>query len=141
MKKLYFTVVLFSSLFFLACSKDFLKSYDKRIVGTWRIADVNRIGLGGSSDNLSFREGTFNFNGDGSLTYTSSSGAVFEGHWDIQRRQFGNQEQRTFELTAVDFTNQKVLTEFYNEIQFRSTNHFVAHINSGARSFVTHFRR
>jgi hypothetical protein len=48
---------------------------------------------------------------------------------------------RTFQITAVDFNTQQVRSEFYDDMQFRGTNHFVATINTSFRSFVTHFRR
>ncbi|MEI9807658.1 MAG: hypothetical protein WDO16_07135 [Bacteroidota bacterium] len=54
MKKIYILGIVFFLGLLYGCSKDFLKSYDKRIIGTWRISDVNRVGLGGDADNLPF---------------------------------------------------------------------------------------
>ena len=51
---------------FVGCSKDVLKRYDKRIVGSWRIADVDRFGIGGDRDNLLLQMDTFIFRDDGS---------------------------------------------------------------------------
>lgn len=139
MKKLY---VASAVLFMLAgCSKDFLKSYDRRIVGSWYISQVNRVGIGGNFEELAFREGTFTFNGDGTLTFTDGSGNVSSGSWDIQKRNINNEVIRTFQVTTVDFGTQQVRSEFYDDMNFRSTNHFVAKINNPFRSFVTHFRR
>jgi hypothetical protein len=61
MKKIYTSVFVLSILLLAGCSKDFLKSYDDRIIGTWQITDVNKFGIGGSISNLPFKEGSFSF--------------------------------------------------------------------------------
>jgi len=139
MKKIYLISIALISL--TACSKDFLKRYDDRIQGNWYISKVNCIGIGGDFNELPFREGSFTFNGDGTLTYTDQVGNVSSGTWDIQKRNVNGDVIRTFQITTVDFNTQLVRSEFYDDMQFRSTNHFVATINTSLRSFVTHFRR
>ena len=129
------------SFFFIRCSKDFLKSYERRIVGTWRITDVNRVGIGGNTDNLPFRQGTFNFNNDGSLIYTNTSGDVYKGSWDIRKKWVDDKHVQSLQITAVDFVSQNVLTEYYDDLNFTGTNRFKAKIISGSHTFVTHFRR
>jgi hypothetical protein len=141
MKKLYIAVVAFSFIFFIRCSKDFLRSYEHRIVGTWRITDVNRVGLGGNTDNLPFKQGTFNFNDDGSLVYTNISGDVYKGSWDIRKKWMDDKHIQSLQITAVDFVDQNVLTEYYDDLNFTGTNHFKATITSGTNAYVTHFRR
>jgi hypothetical protein len=134
--------MVFSIFLLTGCSKDFLKPYDDRIIGTWRISEVNRVGIGGNTDKLSFRDGTFTFNNDGSLVYTNSSGAEFTGHWNIQKKYYNdNDVKRSLEITAVDFINQQVLGEYYDDMVFRGTNHFKAKVFSGLTTYVTHFRR
>ena len=49
MKKIYTIAFVTCLLIFSGCSKDFLKSYDDRIVGEWSISKVNRVGFGGST--------------------------------------------------------------------------------------------
>ena len=139
MKKVYFASL--SLLLLAGCSKDFLKRYDDRIEGSWYISKVNRIGIGGDFNDLPFREGSFTFNGDGTLTYTDDLGNVSNGSWNIQKRNVNNEVIRTFQITTVDFNTQLVRSEFYDDMNFRSTNHFVATINTSFRSYVTHFRR
>ena len=68
------------------CSKDFLKSYDERILGTWQLTDVDRVGFGGNTANLPFTGGTFNFKDGGVLIFTDPSGTVFNGTWDIEKK-------------------------------------------------------
>jgi hypothetical protein len=141
MKKIYTISIVLSFVVFLGCSKDFLKKYDRRIVGTWEIADINRVGLGGNIDNLPFRDGTFIFNEDGSLQYINTSGDVYEGRWDITKKIINEENIRSLEITAIDFTAQRVLAESYDDMNFTGTDHFKAHINSGFHTYVTHFRR
>jgi hypothetical protein len=139
MKKLYFVFIIF---LLFACSKDFLKSYDKRITGgQWYISNVDRFGIGLDAEGLAFREGTFVFERDGSLTYTDTQGNVSEGTWDIQKRRINDKTIRTFQVTAIDFNSQRVRSQFYDDMNFRGTNHFVGHVNTTFGSFVTHFRR
>jgi hypothetical protein len=141
MKKIYTISIAFSFIIFLGCSKDFLKRYDKRIIGTWEITDVNRVGLGGDIDNLPFKDGTFIFNEDGSLRYINTSGTAYEGSWDITKKSMNDESLRSLEITAVDFTAQRVLAESYDDMNFVGTDHFKASINSGFHTYVTHSRR
>ena len=109
MKKIYTTVIAFPFLFLMNCSKDFLKSYEHRIAGTWTITDVNRVGLGGNTNNLPFKQGTFDFDDDGSMTYTNLSGAVYKGSWDIRKKWIDDKHVQSLQITAVDFASQNVL--------------------------------
>ena len=157
MMKLYFFPVLMISFFLLTgCSKDFLKRYEDRIEGgTWRLTDVDRIGWGGGSENLPFREGQFVFMENGTLEYTNNNGELFRGNWDIRRRwtsgqcytdENGNYEcndrqVKSMQVTAINFTTQDVRSEFFDEIIFTGTNRFKAYIYSGSRTYVFRFRR
>jgi hypothetical protein len=126
---------------FAGCSKDILKKYDKRIIGTWRITDVNNFGLGGNTDNLPFTNGTFTFNDGGSMTYINSANVTFQGHWDIVKKTIGDETVRSLKITVVDYTGQQALSENYDDMNFSGTDHFKANINSGFHTYVTHFRR
>ena len=141
MKKIYTASIFFSFLLMFSCSKDFLKSYDNRIIGTWRIADVNKTGFGGDTDNLPFKEGQFTFNDDGTLTYVNAAGATYQGTWNIEKKNYDDVVHRSLEVTAVNFANQQVLGEYYDEMDFAGTDHFKAKINSGLHTYITHFRR
>ena len=53
---------------FYSSSKDILKSYDDRIIGTWELSNINKFGIG-SSNNISFSEGdVFSFSDNGQLS-------------------------------------------------------------------------
>jgi len=141
MKKIYTLSVLLSFVLFLGCSKDFLKKYDKRIIGTWRISNVRNFGIGGDTDNLPFNEGTFTFTEGGSLTYVSSANVTYQGSWDIVKKYRDDETLRSLRITAVNFTTQQILSEYYDDMNFASTDHFKANITSLFHTYVTHFRR
>ena len=142
MKNIYLTAIVCSFLLLSGCSKDFLKSYDKRIIGTWEITDVDRVGIGGSTSNLPFRDGTFTFNEDGSATYTSTAGVLYKGSWDIDKKNIDDENvRRSLQVTVVDFVSQRILTEYYDDMNFTGTNRFKANIISSFHTYVTRFRR
>jgi hypothetical protein len=141
MKKYYLTGLLFSVLLFSSCSKDFLKSYDRRIVGVWKITDINRTGLGGSTANLPFQSGEFNFQDDGSLIYTDEAGTVYQGTWNIEKSYYNETTFQSLNITVVNFTTQQVKGEYYDDIDFTQTDRFKARINQGLHTYVTRFDR
>lgn len=143
MKKIY-TSVFVSILLLAGCSKDFLKSYEDRIIGTWQITEVNKFGIGGSTSNLPFREGSFSFMKDGTMTFTNSSGDVFKGTWDIQKKRINDDNGTVYhslQITAVSFNTQDVLGEYYDDINFTGTDHIKAKIISSTHTFITHLKR
>ncbi len=141
MKRIYSLSILFSLVLCSGCSKDVLKTYENRIIGTWRISDVDRFGLGGNSNNLPFTSGTFTFYENGTLNYVNSANVNFKGSWEIVKKVINDQTVRSLQVTAIDFTNQQVLAEYYDDMNFTSTNHFKANIISSFHTYVTHFRR
>jgi hypothetical protein len=153
MKKLYPLILV--CVLSTACSKDFLKSYEDRIEGTWRLVDVDRRGIGGSIDNLPFQDGEFVFSEGGGLKYTNNAGTVYQGSWDISREWRDNgcytdnngnyncddREVKTLSIVAVDFATQQIRSENFEEMEFTGTNRFNAYIYSGLHTYVFRFRR
>jgi hypothetical protein len=156
MLKLYFSSLALTLLTIgtSSCSKDFLKSYDNRIPGTWQLTDINRVGIGGNTGDLPFQDGQFEFSEGGGLVYTNAAGRVYKGSWDIRkqwmrgscttdddgRQQCDDRQVSLLELTAVDFVSQDVRTIHFDEIRFTGTNKFKAYIYDGWRTYVFHFR-
>ena len=140
MKNIY-TISLLCFVAFTNCSKDFLKKYDKRIIGTWRISDVRNYGLGGNTDNLPFTEGSFTFYENGILSYVNSANVNFQGTWDIVKKIREDQTVHSLELTAVNYTTMQTLSEYYDDMNFTGTDRFKANINSGFHTYVTIFKR
>jgi hypothetical protein len=155
MKKLYFLSLLLPTLLFSGCSKDFLKRYEDRIEGTWQLTDVDRLGWGGSTGDVVFRDGLFTFSDNGKLEYVSTSGQVYQGSWDMRSdwvrgncytnedgySECNDRYVRSMHITAVDFATQEIRSDYFNEIVFTSTNRFKAYIYSGSRNYVFRFRR
>lgn len=141
MAKRYTSLLLLCLSLFAGCSKDFLKPYDERVIGTWRIADVNRIGIGGDRAELPFREGALTFNEDGSLVFVDPSGATFRGRWDIRRKQTDDGVERSMQLTAANTTTGELRSEYYDVVQFLGTDHLRATLLVGITTYHTHLRR
>ncbi len=141
MKKVYYLSGIMIMLLFGGCSKDIFRSFENRIIGTWKITNVNRLGIGGNPENLPFRDGIFTFNSNGTLSYNNGSGSVFKGNWEITRLQGDDNSRRVLKVTAIDFANQSVLSEYYDDMNFRGTDFFVARIDRPLVRLTTHFRR
>jgi hypothetical protein len=141
MKNIYFSTILISFISFLSCSKDIFKPYDDRIIGSWKIEEVNRVGFGGDTDKLPFKEGVFTFNDNGSLTYISSAGTTFQGSWTIVKKRIDDTLLRSLQITVVDFVNQTVLSEYYDDLNFTGTDRFKAKIMYNFHTYVTKFSR
>lgn len=140
MKNIYSFIILFSIIFLSACSKDAFRSYEKRIVGTWNITDVDRHGSGSDPSVLPFREGQFTFNSGGTLIYVKA-GVSYTGTWDIRDVSAGEENRQALEITAINFPNQVVLGEYYDDISFSGSDHIKAWIYDGRHSYTTHLRR
>ena len=141
MKKIYTYSIILLLLASASCSKDILKKYDKRIIGTWHIVDVDRYGLGGDTDNLPFSEGSFTFYDNGTLSYVNATNTTFQGNWDIIKKTIDEEPLHGLKVTAVDFTGMQVLSEYYDDMNFTGTDRFNARIVSGLHTYVTRFRR
>lgn len=141
MKKFYFAGIFLAFVSLISCSKDFFKKYDERVIGTWRITDVDRRGAGGNINNLPFREGSFVFNDGGSLTYTDAANVSYQGSWDIIKKTIDGELRRGLEISVVNYNTQQLLFEYYDDMNFSGTNHFRTTIFSGSHSYITHFRR
>ena len=140
MRKFYALSLLSALLLSTGCSKDFLKSYDHRILGTWKIIDIDRFGFNGA-DALPFDEDAIlTFSEDGALTFTQDN-KTYSGSWDIQRMRTEDNDKKALVLTAVDFTSQQVRSEYFNDMVFTNTNRFTAFINYNTRTYVYRFLR
>lgn len=146
----------FSSLLLLfifsSCSKDFLKPYDERIIGTWRIDEIDTRGIGSGSRTLPFNEGVLSFYEDGGLVYVRQ-GQTYQGSWDLRKinrttncttnngSNTCTERVQVLQLTAVDFAAQNVRTEYFDDIDFTGTDSFKGFIHSGAKTYVVKFVR
>ena len=150
MNKLYSFALGFILLLFAGgCSKDFLKSYEDRIIGTWELEDIDRVGWGGNNRDHPFTNGQFTFEESGSVTWINSAGTLYKGTWDIRKEWIsdcnGNdcddRQVKALLITAVDFNNQDIRSEYFEEMRFTGTNSFKAFVSVGNRRYVFYFRR
>jgi hypothetical protein len=130
MKKILTTGILLSIILLYSCSKDILK-----------ITNARNYGFGGNTDNLPFASGTFTFHENGTLEYVNAGNATFKGSWKIVYRTRNDNTVHILQITAIDFSNQQVLTEYYDDMKFGGTNHFYTNVISTFHTYVTHFKR
>src|SRR5688572_25175112 len=141
MKKIYIAFIPVLIILIAACSKDFLKSYDRRITGgTWELYDVNNFGLG-SRYNSPFSSGKFTFESSGDVTYVNDQGEVYTGSWDIRDSWQGDNRQQTLFVSVLNFQTQDMITEYFDDMQFTGTNRFKAFVYSGGRTYTFKFKR
>ena len=156
MKKLYLFFFSFIFIILSGCSKDFLKPYEDRLEGsTWRLVDIDKRGIGGGSMPITFRDGEFSFFDNGELRYTDGAGNVYNGSWNMRKywmrdrcyidengyEDCDEKRVRSLSITAVDFSSQRVLNEFFDDIVFTGTNRFKAFIYTGFATYIFRFRR
>lgn len=140
MRKFYAVTFLLSLIVLSGCSKDILKSYDRRILGTWEVIDIDRYGFLGN-DNLPFKEGgLFTFSSEGEATYVIN-GATYTGSWDLRTERFGEESKRALQVTVINYDTQQMRSDYFNDMHFTSTNRFNAYIEYGSRTYVYRFKR
>lgn len=140
MRKFYTLALLSMIVLFNRCSKDVLKSYDKRVLGTWKVIDMDRYGFN-ERDALPYKENDlFTFSEDGALTF-QQAGNTAQGSWDIERERDDNHNKKSLHITTIDFSNQQVRSETFNNMIFTNTNRFTAFINYNTRVYVYRFLR
>lgn len=123
------------------CIKEGYRTAERRILGEWRIDDVNPIGWGGNSARIPFNNGRFTFYDNGTLSYVNDNNQQFSGSWYINRRWQDDEQWLSMQITAVDFVNQQVLSQFYENLDFRGRNRLRAETQQSTRRYVTYFRR
>lgn len=123
------------------CIKEGYRTAERRILGEWRIDDVNPMGWGGNSARIPFNNGRFTFYDNGTLSYVNDNNQQFSGSWYINRRWQDDTQWLSMQITAVDFVNQQVLSQFYENLDFRGRNRLRAETQQSTRRYVTYFRR
>lgn len=125
----------------LSCSKDFLKPYEDRIVGSWTLIDVNRQGFVYNSNSLPFTEGRFEFFQSGGLKYTDGQNTVYNGSWTIEKRYIGEDWVQSLTVAVFDPLTGNNRAECYDDITFTSTNRFTANVRRSFGTYISIFRR
>ena len=153
MNKFYtIAIAILFSLSFSGCSKE---SFQERIIGTWQLEDVDRVGWGGNNRDHPFKNGTFTFVESGSLTWVDPTGTNYKGTWQIRKNNISggcntdgngittcnNRQVKSLMITAIDFNNQDIRSEYFEEMDFNGNNRFKAYVEVGNKRYVFYFRR
>lgn len=144
MKK-HYTLLLATALalFSSGCSKDIFKRYEKRLQGgTWQLENIHSSGFG-SWDKFAFSNGSFTFLPAGRLEYIDLDGNFYEGSWNLDKQYDPNSEMdvHTLQIYVVNFQTQRVLSEYYDAINFTGTDRFVGIIYTNNRTYRFVFKR
>ncbi|MFT3902730.1 MAG: hypothetical protein QM727_06130 [Niabella sp.] len=133
---------------FSGCSKDFLKSYNKRIIGEWELYGINKLGFG--SSRIVFDEGYFIFREDGTLIYKPHDATEYEGTWRIRKSQQQTNSENgvssnTIHNLIISVVNKNdrtdILTESFNDMTFTGTNRFNAIVENQNNQVTYKFKR
>ncbi|MCF3112234.1 hypothetical protein LL912_25830 [Niabella sp. CC-SYL272] len=139
-------------LFFLCitagCSKDFFKSYEKRIIGQWYLYDIDKAGFGSSK--AVYSEGTFQFESDGSFFYARQSGARYAGTWRLKKYtvtvtnsdgQQSSEQKHSLLLSATNVEDLQILAENFDDLNFTNTDRFRAIVTNNFNTVTYKFKR
>jgi hypothetical protein len=144
MKNIYLFLLLLPCFFLSGCSKDTLRRYEDRIIGTWELYDIDKRGSGNTS-HQEFQPGLFTFREDGTAVYVLD-GVTYNGVWDIDvsSRQTncdgdGCDYETVYRLDiyVTDPASQFTRNELFDDMSFKSSNRF----NAYDKGFVFQFRR
>jgi hypothetical protein len=124
---------------------------ENRIVGNWRLVDVERKRLF-DTDNITtgYEQGLFTFFENGSASYADASGTL-NGNWNMRKANTGyydsdgnwQSDTRTiFIINLHDFVNNRVIDLFFDRIDFRwSGDKLFAYIDGASYTYRYDFRR
>lgn len=150
----FYSLLFLSLLTFASCTKVPLREYEETIEGNWELYDVDRVGSG-STSGLRIRDGRFQFDANGSMRYTDVNGNVYTGSWRMDRnwvrdncfvdndgfQQCNSRRVKDLQISAIDFTNQRTIMEYFEEVRFTSETGFRAYLRTNDRRYVYYFRK
>lgn len=142
MKKYLSLLVIGLFVFLSSCTKEMFWSPERRIVGTWELAEITKIGLG--SREVIFDRGVFTFYDDGNLEYAVGNREVYSGKWKMNSRYIddydGSRERvSSLSISVTDSNNRVMLTELFDDIYFMSSRRFKAEINGASYTYYYDF--
>lgn len=131
-----FVVMLFG------CTKHRLNKFNNRIVGDWKLVEVNTFGVG--SSRIVFNGGSFSFNEDNSLVYYDRNETVYTGSWDIEAYTYteGDGDSETeFILTMDVYSNNDRKFDQFEIPSFGNANRFKAKVRHEFNTVTYVFER
>lgn len=139
--KLYLLPLLFLFLISASCKKWLPEN---RIVGTWRLVDVEKRRLLNSENILTgYESGLFMFNDNGTTTYSDAAGQM-TGQWSMRKRRSGADDQieTVLVVNLHDFNNNRLLEWYFDRIDFRNSgDKLMAFVDGVSYTYRYDFRR
>jgi hypothetical protein len=140
--KLYLLPFLFFLLISTSCKKWLPEN---RIVGNWRLVDVEKRRLFNNENILTgYESGIFVFNDNGTTTYTDAAGQM-TGTWNMRKRRGGGDGddiQTVLVINLHDFNNNRLLDWYFDRVDFRSSgDKLMAFIDGVSYTYRYDFRK
>ncbi len=140
--------LLFLSFTFSSCRKNLPEN---RIVGSWKLVDVERKRLFNSETiTTGYESGTFTFFANGMASFTDAAGTL-NGNWNMRKSRDGyydgngnwqTDERTVFIINVQDFPNNRVINLYFDRIDFRwSGDKLFAFIDGASYRYRYDFRR
>lgn len=140
MRKYYTLLSAILILFSAGCGPGLLQRSEKKILGSWQIAEVTSAGTG-PWETFDFRYGTLTFlNGD-HLEYVSKMRQFYKGAWQIEMETFDEQKVCVLKMVAINTQRPDTLSEYYTDVHFTGTDRFVANIFTSNRTYCFEFKK
>jgi hypothetical protein len=119
--KLYLLPLLFFLIINTSCKKWLPEN---RIVGSWRLVDVEKKRLFSNESILTgYESGIFVFNDNGTTDYTDANGQM-TGTWTMRKRRGGGEGEDIQTVLIVhlhDFANNRLLDWYFDRVDFRNS--------------------
>lgn len=136
MKKNYTALIPLILLLLTACKKDKPDTFQSRLTGgTWELYEVDAYNY----INPTFVNGYFNFDQGGKFEYQDMNGNSYKGIWEIYY--YEDSQTHGMYLTVFNLNNYATQHEYFDEIQFTSSDHFIALFHSNNLTFKFYFKR
>ncbi len=111
-----------------SCTKEMFMSPERRIVGSWELVSVTKMGIG--VDRNDFEYGYFTFFRNGSVNYaeTRTARSTFEGNWRMNTYyaqdcyECADDRITSLTISVYDSDLKMMKTELFEEIIFNNFN-------------------
>lgn len=75
------------------------------------------------------------------MNYVNSVHDTLQGSWNIVKKTQDDDIVQSLQVTAADVTDGHILSTYYDDINFVSTDHFTATTKTLFTTYITHYRK